>query len=309
MHNGEKGIWEKWTLYDEATHVPLVIYHPDSPHKGMRYDPAVESIDIFPTLNDILGATYDAKAACKRGGVCPPLEGKSLAAVVMGEQWVQNHGGAKAQGIRARTADYQTLKAAGRALRGSDDRPADDPFHISPEVLRQLPHISGEDGYPVAWPSGTRRQLLYDNSSKINVALPVAFALSQAWRCAWKRDIIAESENPGQREKRGIWFDCDVSYNGNDQVNLMGYSVRSKDFRYTAYFHFDKKEQMPIWALPPASEELYDHRGDSTADLGKRELVNIAKRPGFEELANNLKTNLVQYLRHHVFRHQAGLKS
>ena len=28
MHHGEKGIWEKWSLFDESTHVPLMMYHP-----------------------------------------------------------------------------------------------------------------------------------------------------------------------------------------------------------------------------------------------------------------------------------------
>ena len=37
MHNGEKGMWEKWTLFGETTRVPLLISHPKSPNKGTRY--------------------------------------------------------------------------------------------------------------------------------------------------------------------------------------------------------------------------------------------------------------------------------
>ena len=216
----------------------------------------------------------------------------------MGTEWVEKHGGHKAQNIRARTANYATLKQAGRALRGSVDN--GDPFYIAPELLANLPPSDTEI-------ARTNRRLLYDNASKIHISLPSAFALSQAWRCAWKKNVIQESEDPGVRGKDGFWFDCDVSYKGNDQVNLMGYSVRSKDFRYTAYFHFDRKLQVPIWELPPASEELYDHRDDTSADLGHKELVNIAKRPGFEELANSMKTNLIKYLRHHV-KYRSELK-
>jgi arylsulfatase A-like enzyme len=55
MHNGEKGMWEKWSLFDESTHVPLMIYHPDSPYKGRHYPEPVELIDVrsqeaYPTL-------------------------------------------------------------------------------------------------------------------------------------------------------------------------------------------------------------------------------------------------------------------
>jgi arylsulfatase A-like enzyme len=34
MHNGEKGIWEKWSLFEESTSVPLLIHHPHSPFAG-----------------------------------------------------------------------------------------------------------------------------------------------------------------------------------------------------------------------------------------------------------------------------------
>ena len=67
MHIGEKGIWSKWTLYEEATHVPLIIYDPrtqyksvkdgssgekeqESSNNGRYVNDMVELIDIFPTI-------------------------------------------------------------------------------------------------------------------------------------------------------------------------------------------------------------------------------------------------------------------
>lgn len=91
MHNGEKGMWEKWTLFDEATHTPLVIYHPLSPFKGQHYRPVVEGIDIFPTIVDLLQAPFDVKKHCPDREhmiqSCTPLQGKSLAPVVLGQYW------------------------------------------------------------------------------------------------------------------------------------------------------------------------------------------------------------------------------
>eukprot|EP01036_Dinobryon_divergens_P038426 gene38426-50453_t len=106
MHNGEKGMWEKWSLFDESTRVPLFIHHPLSPFQGKRFVEPVELLDIYPTLLDILGlpsntnrtttstttttTTATATAAiCKEDSddLCLPLQGKSLASVVLGESW------------------------------------------------------------------------------------------------------------------------------------------------------------------------------------------------------------------------------
>ena len=85
MHNGEKGMWEKWTLFDESARVPLLISHPKSPHQGMRYKSPVELIDIYPTVLDLVAPPYDKEKVCNSNDLCPPLQGKSLAGVVLGE--------------------------------------------------------------------------------------------------------------------------------------------------------------------------------------------------------------------------------
>ena len=86
MHNGEKGIWEKWTLFDESARVPLLIYHPQILHPGSRYKSPVELVDIYPTVLDLLGAPYDKDKVCHGEDICKPLEGKSLAGIVLGDE-------------------------------------------------------------------------------------------------------------------------------------------------------------------------------------------------------------------------------
>lgn len=86
MHNGEKGIWEKWTLFDESTRVPLLISHPKSPFKGSHYRSPVELIDIYPTVLDLLQAPYDKSKVCQKDDKCKPLQGKSLAGVILGDE-------------------------------------------------------------------------------------------------------------------------------------------------------------------------------------------------------------------------------
>lgn len=95
MHNGEKGIWEKWTLFDESTHVPLMIYDPESPFKGRHYPEPVELIDIYPTILDLLRIPLEASGVChgvKNSWIdrCIPLQGKSLASIVMGQKWASS---------------------------------------------------------------------------------------------------------------------------------------------------------------------------------------------------------------------------
>ncbi len=67
-HLGEHGHWQKETLFQNATHVPLIIYSPESTQQGSMNQVPVELIDIYPTLMELTG-------------ISPPafLSGQSLA--------------------------------------------------------------------------------------------------------------------------------------------------------------------------------------------------------------------------------------
>lgn len=53
-HLGDKGIWSKFTDYQEATRVPLIVVDPRRPG-GKRVNGLVELIDIYPSLCDLAG--------------------------------------------------------------------------------------------------------------------------------------------------------------------------------------------------------------------------------------------------------------
>jgi len=56
MHIGEKEQWEKFTLWEESTRVPLILKAPGVTHKsGSVSNEAVSLLDIFPTLVDLSG--------------------------------------------------------------------------------------------------------------------------------------------------------------------------------------------------------------------------------------------------------------
>ena len=67
MHIGEKQHWEKFTLWEESTRVPMIIVAPGITKPNTRSSQPVSLLDIYPTLVDMVGAK-----------VFSQLEGKSL---------------------------------------------------------------------------------------------------------------------------------------------------------------------------------------------------------------------------------------
>ena len=52
-HMGEHGHWQKQTLFENATRIPLIISAPNSENKGVKSMSPVELIDLYPTLMDL----------------------------------------------------------------------------------------------------------------------------------------------------------------------------------------------------------------------------------------------------------------
>ena len=54
-HMGEHGHWQKTTLFENATRVPLILAGPGIEAKGVRTDALAEMVDFFPTLTSLAG--------------------------------------------------------------------------------------------------------------------------------------------------------------------------------------------------------------------------------------------------------------
>lgn len=54
-HTGEHGLWQKMSLFEESSRVPLLIVDPRIPNKGAQVSAPVSHIDVFPTLASLCG--------------------------------------------------------------------------------------------------------------------------------------------------------------------------------------------------------------------------------------------------------------
>ena len=99
-----------------------------------------------------------------------------------------------------------------------------------------------------------------------------------------------------------MWQDCDaLSPNKNDEVSAMGYSMRTREWRYTAWVHFDRKRFIPLWDEPIMVEELYDHRDEEHPGvLGHRETINLATQPKYKDTLEKLREQLMWFLSHEI---------
>jgi iduronate 2-sulfatase len=55
IHLGERGLWGKNDLTDDATRIPLVIAIPGMRSAGKKTDALVETVDVYPTLTGLCG--------------------------------------------------------------------------------------------------------------------------------------------------------------------------------------------------------------------------------------------------------------
>jgi arylsulfatase A-like enzyme len=52
---GDSGEWGKWTNYDSATRIPLIMRVPGMHSAGSRASGLVEAVDMYPTLDELCG--------------------------------------------------------------------------------------------------------------------------------------------------------------------------------------------------------------------------------------------------------------
>lgn len=131
-HMGEHGHWQKTTLFENATRVPLIISSPDQRDKGGVVTSPVEMVDIYPTLAELSGleapdflSGVSLAASMDNSSVKPRESALS--------QYMQGY---SIRTERFRYTEWGEKGAEGVELYGCQD---------DPEELKNLAHSGGED--------------------------------------------------------------------------------------------------------------------------------------------------------------------
>jgi arylsulfatase A-like enzyme len=74
---GDHGGWYHGQLYDELVHVPLIMVFPPALPKGRTVDAQVRSIDIVPTIFDILSIAPHERNTVQGQSLIPVIAGES----------------------------------------------------------------------------------------------------------------------------------------------------------------------------------------------------------------------------------------
>ena len=339
-----------------------MIAHPDSPFKGKHYPYPVESVDIVPTVLELLRLARSREELCtvkdhnKKNRVwkCPELDGKSLAPVVLGVTPVDpitvDSGGTVWPRGSAAAAGVQG-GATGAAGRGRRRQPVqmtgrtkvslvqEDAQHgaLLDQNLTDNPHfLPGKTMILKRYDQGLLRRRRLELSTMQHAAadslvgyvqaagsvgglvmpkLRQDFAISQSIRCAKLKDIPPRqeriqnsfiTETPKRSRRRAIWIDCDSRKHDPTQECVLGYSMRTPEYRYTAYLRFDRTLQLPDVESLPYEEELFDHKNGTMRDFTHREIHNLAYRSAFGLVVARLRTQLIEEVVKPLFRKKHG---
>jgi arylsulfatase A-like enzyme len=80
MHFGEKQNWEKFTLWERSTRVPLIVVVPGVARAGGRVTSPASLIDVYPTLCELAGLSVPAQ--CEGTSLVPQLRDSRAARTV-----------------------------------------------------------------------------------------------------------------------------------------------------------------------------------------------------------------------------------
>lgn len=86
------------------------------------------------------------------------------------------------------------------------------------------------------------------------------------------------------------WHDNSILHHERSTFTHMGYSVRTREWRYTEWVGWNQSSLLPIWTDPPHAAELYDYRGLPAypTDFDASDNVNRAGDPSLASVQQNL---------------------
>lgn len=239
VHNtaGEKGIWNKWTLFEHSTRVPLIIVDPQATYAGHHFRPPVELVDVVPTVLDLLGVDKEEgkeeEGRGKNRGVSKCVTRQQL------EQEQQEQGGATSFTADADTtaAEAVTSRPLCRHLDGKSlaalflhpRPPAPPSWQQSWQDMRQWLAALWSDPQEEAIRLGFLRPPPKFIPLAIEQEMKRTFALSQKQLCAHKKELhsyklhmrLQRMQRTGRSRSRSLsnpWRGC-AEFTNSDKHN------------------------------------------------------------------------------------------
>lgn len=183
-HTGEHGLWQKMSLFEESTRVPLLIAAPGVARKGTTVPTPIQHIDLYPTLAELCGVKAPEG-----------LQGQSLVPILK-DPSVTGRGWALTQVSRGGGARRATI---------TPDTSSDDNFFFGYSL--RTPRWRYTE-----WDEGRAGRELYDHDKDprelTNLAADTAHVetvsqLSEQLRAAVKTTFPASGKTPEIRP--GLW--------------------------------------------------------------------------------------------------------
>eukprot|EP01060_Flectonema_neradi_P004721 TRINITY_DN1309_c0_g1_i8.p1 TRINITY_DN1309_c0_g1~~TRINITY_DN1309_c0_g1_i8.p1 ORF type:complete len:502 (+),score=123.63 TRINITY_DN1309_c0_g1_i8:60-1565(+) len=116
--------------------------------------------------------------------------------------------------------------------------------------------------------------IMDDNSKVINDAV-----FSEYPRCP-----------PNVTEPWGDKTSC--VHTAKQNFTVMGYSVRTDEWRYTTWMWWDGVNLVGDFSRPPVGEELYSHAGDTEDDFNTFENVNVVNVPANQQVVKDMRSRV-----------------
>lgn len=101
----------------------------------------------------------------------------------------------------------------------------------------------------------------------------------------WKKAVFSQYGRCSFDESTGYYQRC--SGQDRDQIQVMGYSVRTENFRYTEWFSYNGSS---VDFSKTVARELYDHTTDIGDDFDAYDQVNVASNPAYAKVVDEHAT-------------------